>query len=134
MVFAFTTTAGIGFASVNISDVTLSRASRVTPAVTVAQVALDDAKAARDRECKSGTGKFCRERETAVTERQAALNAALASVEQRADPQIEAASRIVTWLTAGMVKPSGDDFAMLRLILLALLPQVGGLLLMVARA
>jgi len=29
-------TAGVGFASVNIADVTLSRASRVTPAVTAA--------------------------------------------------------------------------------------------------
>jgi hypothetical protein len=31
------------------------------------------------------------------------------------------------------LKPAADDFAMLRLVLLALLPQVGGLLLMVGR-
>jgi hypothetical protein len=59
-------TAGLGFASSNISDVTLARASRVTPAVTSAQAALEDAMAARDRECKGGLGKFCREREAAV--------------------------------------------------------------------
>ncbi|MFH0298060.1 hypothetical protein AAFX91_12620 [Bradyrhizobium sp. 31Argb] len=67
--FVFVVTAGIGFASTNISDVTLTRASRVTPAVTDAQAALVDGMAARDRECKGGVGKFCREREAAVTER-----------------------------------------------------------------
>jgi len=34
--FVFAVTAGVGFASVNIADVTLSRASRVTPVVTAA--------------------------------------------------------------------------------------------------
>ena len=34
--FVFAVTAGVGFASVNIADVTLARASRVTPAVTAA--------------------------------------------------------------------------------------------------
>jgi hypothetical protein len=54
MTFVFAMTAGIGFASVNIADATLARASRVTPAVTAAQTALADAMAARDRECKGG--------------------------------------------------------------------------------
>jgi DNA-binding CsgD family transcriptional regulator len=72
----FTVTAGVGFASTNIADATLARASRVTPAVTAAQAALSDAMSARDRECKGGVGKFCRERETAVNERRQALDAA----------------------------------------------------------
>lgn len=130
----FTFYAGIGFASVNISDVTASRASRVTPAVTASQLALDDAKAARDRECKGGVGKNCREREAVVVERQAAFNAAMASVEQAADPQVEAARKIVAWLTVGMLKPCADDFAMLRLVLMSLLPQLGGILLMLSRS
>ena len=50
-----------------------------------------------------------------------------------ADPQTEAASRIVAWASLGAVKPSGNDFAMLRLLLLSLLPQAGGLILLVAR-
>jgi len=50
MTFAFAITAGIGFASVNITDVTLGRAARMTPAVLTAQAALTDAMAARDRE------------------------------------------------------------------------------------
>jgi hypothetical protein len=134
MTFLFAVTAGIGFASVNIADVTMARASRATPAVTTAQAALNDAMTARDRECKGGVGKFCREREAAVTERRQAVDVAMRSVEQTADPQTEAASRIVAWASRGMLQPTGDDFAMLRLVLLALLPQIGGILLMVGRA
>jgi hypothetical protein len=46
----------------------------------------------------------------------------------------EAAIRIVAWISHGLLRPTGDDFAMLRLILLALLPQIGGVLLMVGRS
>jgi hypothetical protein len=133
MTFAFAVTAGIGFASVNIADVTASRASRVTPAVTTAQAALSDVMSARDRECAGGVGRFCRQREEAVTDRRQALDTAKHAVEQTADPQTVAAIRIVAWLSLGMLQPSGDDFAMPRLMLLALLPQVGGILLMVGR-
>jgi hypothetical protein len=40
---------------------------------------------------------------------------------------------IIRWLSAGHVVPTADDFGMLRLALLTLLPQIGGLVLMVAR-
>lgn len=133
MTFIFAVTAGIGFASTNITDVTLARASRVTPAVTMAQAALADAMAARDHECKSGVGKFCREREAAVVERRQILDTAMSSVEQSADPQTNAAIKLVTWVTDGLLRPAAEDFAMLRLILLALLPQIGGILIMVGR-
>jgi hypothetical protein len=132
--FVFAVFAGIGFASVNIADVTLTRASRVTPTVTIAHDALRDAVASRDRECTGGVGRFCREREQAVTERQRALDAALSSVERTADPQTEAAIKMVTWLSAGTAKPGADGLAMLRLMLLALLPQIGGILVMIGRA
>jgi hypothetical protein len=133
MTFAFAVTAGIGFASVNITDVTVARAARVTPAVITAQAALSDAMTARDRECFHGVGKFCREREAAVVQRRQVLDDAMASVEHSADPQSDAAIRIVAWVTRGVLQPSGEDFAMLRLVLLALLPQIGGILLMVSR-
>jgi hypothetical protein len=133
MPFVFAVTAGIGFASVNITDVTLARASRETPAIVTARNDLADAVTARDRECAGGVGRYCRQREDAVAERQRALDAAMRNVQQAADPQIDAASRIVTWASDGLLKPTGDDFAMVRLILLALLPQIGGVLLMVAR-
>ena len=134
MTFVFAVIAGIGFASVNITDVTAARAARVTPAVTAAQSALSDAMSARDRECLHGVGKFCREREAAVAERRQILDAAMASVGQTADPQTDAAIKLVAWVTLGVLRPSGDDFAMLRLVLLALLPQIGGILLMVSRS
>jgi hypothetical protein len=134
MTFVFAVTAGVGFASTNIADVTLARASRVTPAVAAAQAALSDAMSARDRECKGGVGKFCREREVAVNERRQTLDAAMLSVGQTADPQTDAAIRLVAWATRGAVQPTGNDFAMLRLILIALLPQIGGILLMVGRS
>jgi hypothetical protein len=133
LTFVFAVTASIGFASTNISDVTLLRASRVTPAVTSAQAALTDTIAARDRECKGGLGKFCREREAAVAERRQVLDSAMTSVGQAADPQAVAASRLVAWGSGGMLRPAPEDFAMLRLVLLALLPQIGGLLLLVGR-
>lgn len=134
MSFVFAVIAGIGFASVNIADVTAARAARVTPAVAAAQSALSDAMAARDRECGQGVGKFCREREAAVAERRQLLDAAMVPVRQTADPQTEAAIKIVAWISNGMLRPSSDDFAMLRLVLLALLPQIGGILLMVSRS
>jgi hypothetical protein len=133
MTFVFAVTAGVGFASTNIADVTLARASRVTPAVAAAQAALSDAMSARDRECKV-VGKFCREREAAVNERRQALDTAMQAVGQMADPQTDAATRMVAWASHGALKPTGDDFAMLRLALLALLPQIGGILLMVGRS
>jgi hypothetical protein len=134
MTFVFAVTAGIGFASVNITDVAAARAARVTPAVAAAQSALSDAMSARDRECVNGVGKFCREREAAVAGRRQILDTAMASVSQTADPQTDAAIKLVAWATHDVLRPSRDDFAMLRLVLLALLPQIGGILLMVSRS
>jgi hypothetical protein len=133
MTFVFAVTAGIGFASTNISDMKVDRASRITPAITNAQAALTDAMAARDRECKGGVGKFCREREAAVVERRQILDSAHNSVGQAADPQSDAAIKLVIWASLGWLHPTLEDFAMLRLVLLALLPQIGGILLMVGR-
>jgi hypothetical protein len=132
LTFVFAVTAGIGFAATNISDVTLSRASRLTPAITSAQAALADAMTARDRECKI-VGKFCREREAAVADRRLLLDAAMTSVGQSADPQTAAAIKLVAWISRGMMRPAPEDFAMVRLALLALLPQIGGMLLMISR-
>jgi hypothetical protein len=133
MTFVFAVTAGIGFASTNISDVAIVRASRLTPAIANAQAALTDAMAARDRECKGGVGKFCREREAAVAERRQILDSAMTVVGQTTDPQSEAAIKLVKWVSHGMLRPTPEDFAMLRLVLLALLPQIGGILLLVGR-
>jgi hypothetical protein len=133
MTFAFAVTAGIGFASTNITDVALARGSRVTPGIETARAELADAMSARDRECARGVGPICRQREGTVNERRQVLDTAMRSIEQTADPQTDAAVRVVAWVSRGVVKPTSDDFAMLRLVLLALLPQIGGILLMVGR-
>jgi len=101
LTFIFAITASIGFASVNIADVTASRASRITPAVVTAQAALSDAMASRDRECRGGVGKFCREREAAVAQARQAVDLAVGNVTQTADPQTEASIRIVAWASMG---------------------------------
>jgi hypothetical protein len=131
--FAFAVTSGIGFASINISGITLARAARVTPAVTRAQTGLSDAMSARDRECRIGTGRVCREREGAVVDQRKALDVAMQAVAETADPQTEAAVHLVAWVSHGALRPGADDFALLRLMLLALLPQLGGVLVMIAR-
>ncbi|MGJ4888864.1 hypothetical protein ACQR1Y_11750 [Bradyrhizobium sp. HKCCYLRH3099] len=132
-VFAFAILGSVGFASTSISDVTLARSSRVTPQVVTAQAALGDAMKARDLECKGGAGRFCRERETAVETARAGLAAAMGAVQTGADPQAAAVTHLVTWVSAGRVTPTEGDVSMVRLLLVALLPQVAGILLMVSR-
>jgi hypothetical protein len=79
-----------------------------------------------------GVGMFCREREALVAERRQLLDAAMTSVGQAADPQTDAAIRLVAWISGGKMRPAPENFAMLR-ILLALLPQIGGMLLLIRR-
>jgi hypothetical protein len=68
-----------------------------------------------------------------VAERQHALDVAVNLVERTADPQSEATAKIVAWLTHGTATPDAGTLAMLRLMLLASLPQIGGILLMIGR-
>jgi hypothetical protein len=56
------------------------------------------------------------------------------SVGQTTDPQTDAAIRIMTWAIHGTLQPISNDFATLRLVLLALPPQIGGMLLMVGQS
>jgi hypothetical protein len=134
LTLAFALSGGIGFASINISDIVTARASRTTPTVTAAQTALGDAMASRDRECSGGVGRYCREREQAVVDRRRALDAAMQTVAQAADPVAVAAVKLVAWITHGAISPSENDFGMLRLALLCLLPQLAGVLIMVGRS
>jgi hypothetical protein len=126
--FAFALIASVGFASLNITDAAIARASKTTPAIEDARRALEDAKLARDRECIRIRRPMCQHREDQVVARQRLLDAEHAKIV--ADPQAEGAVRLVAWLTRGYL---GVDPAMLRLALLTVLPQLGGLLLMVAR-
>jgi hypothetical protein len=80
--------ASSGFVIQNVSDATLIRSER-SHAVAPAQAALDDAKAARDRECVK-VGPVCRQREDVVNQRQAELDRADTEATLAADPQAEA--------------------------------------------
>jgi hypothetical protein len=133
LTFTFALYAGVGFASLNIADTVMARAGRTTPAVEVAQRALSDAKAARDRECGK-VGPVCSQREDTVRERQTELTSAMTKVSAAADPQTDAAAKLLAWVSFGGLRPTPDDFGMLRLFLMTLLPQIGGIVLMVARS
>lgn len=76
--------AASGFILTNVSDKTVLR-MEAAPTVAVAQRALDDAKAARDRECIKVVGTICRHREDVVVTRQNELTEAMAHAV--ADPQ-----------------------------------------------
>jgi hypothetical protein len=127
--FAFALIASVGFASLNIADTAIERAGRSTPAIEDAQLALADAKLARDRECIRIRRPMCQRREDEVVDRQRQLDAARSAIV--ADPQSEGAAKLVAWLTG--TEPSSAWLSGLRLALLTLLPQIGGLLLAVAR-
>jgi hypothetical protein len=120
--------ASVGFVSVNVVD---ANAARSSPAVELARRIADVATVARQGECiKRGT--LCRERE--ADERRALSDLREARSDLVSDPQTAAASRLITWVSGGVVSPSGGDMALVRLLLLTFLPQAGGLLLLVARS
>jgi hypothetical protein len=75
---------------------------------------------------------LCRERE--ADERRALADLSAARADIVADPQTAAASRLIAWLTFGTITPNGGDVALARLLLLTLLPQLAGLVLLVARS
>jgi hypothetical protein len=45
-----------------------------------------------------------------------------------ADPQVEAATAVIVWLSRGFIAPSTGDIEMLRLLGVAMMPILGGLL------
>jgi hypothetical protein len=55
-------------------------------------------------------------------------------VAQAADPQTMAATRLAQWVSHGAVSPSEADISMARLLLLVLLPQISGVIVMIARS
>jgi hypothetical protein len=131
LTFAFALSASLGFASVNISDTRVARMAASNGVIEDDKEALRTAKDRETRECRSGNGVNCRKRIDEANRQQDKLDEARKQIVS--DPQADSASRLIRWLSAGRVVPSADDFGMFRLALLTLLPQLGGLLLMVAR-
>jgi hypothetical protein len=123
---------GLGFASLNLSEVSTVRSERITPAVSDAQRKLDTLSASRRDECLK-RGDKCRQLEKDEQTAIESLREARLVVTATADPQIASAAKLVAWVSLDHFHPTADDFAMLRLLLLTLLPQLGGLVLMLAK-
>jgi hypothetical protein len=146
VVFAFALLASAGFASLNIADVSAARANVETTEIRdlrheleIADKTLDDLRKSIEKECLK-RGPKCddleQQRKTATNDRQIAndkLAFARDGLRANADPQIQSFAKLAVWATGGIVRLSVDDVAMLRLALMTLLPQLAGLMLMVAR-
>jgi hypothetical protein len=131
LTFAFALSASLGFASVNIADTRLARTTATNGVIEDDKEALRVAKDREARECRSGNGTNCRKRIDEANRQQDKLDSDRGKIV--GDPQPDGASKLIRWLSGDRVVPRADDFAMFRLALLTLLPQLGGLLLMVAR-
>ena len=98
--------------------------------IAAAQLAATAAAKAREAECAI-RGQRCRDREGDERVALDALKKAIADPVPTvasisvADPQVAAALRLATWLG---LKPTADDILNLRLALMAILPNVAGLL------
>jgi hypothetical protein len=134
-VSAFALTSSLRMASIVAADQVAARADRQTVGVQTASRELETARANRDQACGKGQGKTvaCKSRQDEVTKLEGARKDAGAKVAAQAKPEATDFAGLVTWLTAGTVQPGGRDFDMLWLLFRTFLPQVGGLVLMLAR-
>jgi hypothetical protein len=136
------TLASLGFAQLHFGDTAAGRASIVAKmnavadqraaGIATAERVANAAARAREAECAI-RGPRCRDRETDERSALAALaNAiaapvpAVATVAADADPQVSATLKLAKWLG---LEVTADGVANLRLALLALLPNVSGLVL-----
>jgi hypothetical protein len=132
--FCFALFNSLGFASVNLDDTATARAERISPAIEDAKRKLDTVTASRKLACgddkKIGTRCFAlRKDETRAME---ALSAARAKQAEHADPQTAMAQKLIAWISRGYLQPTADDLALIRLLMLTVISQTGGLLWAVA--
>jgi hypothetical protein len=134
-VAAFALTNSLRMASIVSADQAAARADRQTEGVRTADHALESARAKRDEACGRGLGKTvaCQSRQAEVTKLEAKQVQATNKVAAQAKPESTDFARLVAWLSNGALRPGSDDFEMLWLFFRTLLPQVGGLVLMLAR-
>jgi len=134
-VMAFALTNSLRMASIISADQAAARADRQTEGVRAADQALDAARAKRDEACGRGLGKTvaCQLRQAEVTKLEAKQTLATLKVTAQAKPESADFAKLVAWASMGTVQPTVRDFDMLWLLFRTLLPQVGGLVLMLAR-
>jgi hypothetical protein len=135
VVTAFALTNSLRMASIISADQAMARADRQTVGTGSAESKLDKAKAARDQVCGKGLAKTkaCRDREQDVAELKGQPAEAQKKVAAQAKPESADFAKLVAWVSMGALRPAADDFDMLWLLFRTLLPQVGGLVLMLAR-
>jgi hypothetical protein len=106
---------------------------------------------ARDQEC-GRVGDNCRRRVAelaavlqakALTDKAAEIDARVATLSRKldnrpalasADPQISGAVAVITWMTRGAIAPAAADIEIIRLLGVATMPVLGGLLIAFAMA
>jgi hypothetical protein len=134
-VAAFALTNSLRMASIVSADQAAARADRQTEGVKTADLALEAARAKRDEACGRGLGKTvaCQSRQAEVTKLEAKQTLATTKVIAQARPESADFAKLVAWVSNGALHPGADDFDMLWLFFRTFLPQVGGLVLMLAR-
>jgi hypothetical protein len=134
-VSVFALTNSLRMASIIAADQTAARADRQTEGVQTADRALETARARRDEACGRGLGKTfaCQARQTEVTKLETNRIQATAKAAAQARPESGDFAKLVAWISRGTIQPGADDFAMLWLLFRTFLPQVGGLVLMLAQ-
>jgi hypothetical protein len=75
----------------------------------------------------------CQARQADVAKLEAKQTQATAKVEAQAKPEATDFAGLMALVTAGAVQPGARDFDMLWLLFRTFLPQIGGLVLMLAR-
>jgi hypothetical protein len=132
---AFALTNSLRMATIIAADQATARADRQTEGIRTADHALDVARTKRDEACGRGLGKTvaCKARQSEVTKLEANQAQVMANVVAQARPEYTDFARLATWASRGTIQPDADDFAMLWLFFRTFLPQVGGLVLMLAR-
>jgi hypothetical protein len=133
--------ASVGFASLHLGDTAAARAAIVTSSTAAADqrsATIEAARAAADAATKSRLaecgrrGPLCRDLEHVEQARMSELAAAIASPVPAAatiadaDPQVTATVRLARWVGLGV---TATDISNLRLALMALLPNLAGLVL-----
>jgi hypothetical protein len=133
--FMFAVVNSLRMASLIAADQTAARADRQTAGMQAAALAVEHARAQRDQACRKGqaSSDACRSAKDDVAKLEKTQTAAAAKVEGAAKPENADFSALVTWLTRGTIKPGATDFSMIWLLLRTILPQIGGLVLLLAK-
>jgi hypothetical protein len=134
-VMTFAVVNSLRMASLIAADQVAARADRQTAGVQAAARGLSDARSERDKTCRAGQGKSaaCRAAQEDVAKLERAQAAASVKVSAAAKPENTDFSDLTTWVTRGVIQPGARDFDMIWLLFRTFLPQIGGIVLMVAK-